>query len=55
MPVVLRGASSAHVKSGKTELVEDRAFSVELDELNADESSLDRVQAAPFFVHRSVP
>jgi hypothetical protein len=54
MPVVLRRASSndsAHLNSWKTA----RVLSGKLDELNAEESSLDRVQAAPFFVHRSVP
>jgi hypothetical protein len=38
--------------------LEDRALSRrrgKLDELNTEESSLDRVQAAPFFVHRSAP
>jgi hypothetical protein len=49
MAVVLRRVSSnaaAHLK-----LLEDRApLSGKLDELNADESSLDRVQAEPFFV-----
>jgi hypothetical protein len=49
MAVVWRRDSSnaaAHLK-----LLEDRApLSGKLGELNADESSLDRVQAEPFFV-----
>ena len=49
MAVVLRRVSSnaaAHLK-----FLEDRTpWSGKLDELNADESSLDRVQAEPFFV-----
>ena len=49
MPVVWRRASSnaaAHLKF----LEEGAPLSGKLDELNADESSLDRVQAGPFFV-----
>ena len=49
MAVVLRRVSSnaaAHLK-----FLEDRTpWSGKLDELNADEFSLDRVQAEPFFV-----
>jgi len=52
------GRIEPHFLEGRRslELVEDRALSRrpgKLDELNTEESSLDRVQAAPFFVHRS--
>ena len=55
MPVVLSRASSkdaARLNSLKTAHLSRQPG--KLDELNTEESSLDRVQAAPFFVHRSV-
>ena len=52
MAVVLRRVSSN--ASAQLKLLEDHApLSGKLGELNAEESSLDRVQAEPFFVHRS--
>jgi hypothetical protein len=54
MPVVLSPASSkdaARLNSLMTAHLSRRPG--KLNELNTEESSLDRVQAAPFFVHRS--
>ena len=54
MPVVLRRASSKdadRLNSLKTAHLSRRPG--KLNELNTEESSLDRVQAAPFFVHHS--
>jgi hypothetical protein len=54
MPVVLSRASSKdadRLNSLKTAHLSRRPG--KLNELNTEESSLDRVQAAPFFVHRS--
>jgi hypothetical protein len=54
MPVVLSRASSNdadRLNALKTAHLSRRPR--KLNELNTEESSLDRVQAAPFFVHRS--